>query len=74
MNKKYKEEQSTRNNENQLASKASTQNTSTAGGKVSTFDWLAKQQTKVNSPWQEEAKKAQDAKELKECTFAPQLI
>lgn len=44
-----------------------------AAGDVSTFDWLSKQQTKTNSSWHEEAKKAQDAKELKECTFAPQI-
>ena len=40
---------------------------------MNTFEWLQKQQVKSTIIWKEEAKKAQDARELKECTFAPQI-
>jgi len=40
---------------------------------LDTFEWLSKQPTKATSVWQEEAKKAKDARELSECTFAPTL-
>jgi uncharacterized protein with ParB-like and HNH nuclease domain len=40
---------------------------------VNQFELLSKQQAKANATWKEEAKKAKEANELKECTFAPQI-
>ena len=40
---------------------------------VTTFERLNKQTTKALSDWHETAKKAKEERELKECTFAPQI-
>lgn len=42
-------------------------------GELDTFEWLSKQPAKASQIWQEQAKKTKDARELKECTFAPTL-
>lgn len=40
---------------------------------MTAINWLSLQQTKDTQQWKEQAKKAQDARELSECTFAPQI-